>query len=223
MMTTTMTNSAASIAPPSPAASPRSSPSLFVAGRNLKVGNGTQSADDNSPSLPKWLLDAWDTKYNRYRIPLMTRTKFESFATSCLRELGSSAATDETIEAALEKGVQCETQKLTTRLAQVKRDFFLQEDLPDDVDNLLPRIHQESRHGYWQYIIDTLLMLSQLHSTLQPATTGSCSTPTLPPAPARPQPPKQRSTRIRKTSKQVQDATLRRSDRIRDLKRKGPR
>lgn len=213
---------AASVAPPSPAASPRSSPlTSFVAGRNLKVDNGTQPAHDHTHPLPAPLLDAWNKKHNQYSVPLMTLKDFKRLAMSVLRESGSSVATDDALEAALVVRMQRETHELTTQLERVKEIVFLQEDISDVVDDLLPYVQQETHHGWSQYIIYTLSVLRQLYSTQQSATIEPPPIPTPSPAPTQPQLQKQRATRIQKTDKQRRVASARRSDRIKKLIGKG--
>jgi hypothetical protein len=215
----TMNTSAANVAPPSPAASPRPSPgSSFVSGRNLKVDNGTQPADDHTHPLPAPLLDAWDLKYNRRSVPVMARKDFELLYTSLLRELGSSAAIDSTLEATLAGRMQREIHKVKTQLELAKSKIFLRVDVADEMDDLAPHVQQENHLGWSKYIICTLPVLSQLYSSQQPATTEMPLPPNSPRAPTQPQPTKQRAVRIGKTRERV---PVRRSDRIKKLTRNG--
>jgi hypothetical protein len=223
-MTMTMKINAISVAPPSPAVSPRSSPfSSVVTGRNLKVDNGTQPAhDDVHPfTLTAALLAAWDEKYNRRSAPLMPGKDFKRLVTTVLRKFGGSAITDGAVEAALAECMQQKTYELTSQLERAKRLVFLQDDVPDEVDDLLPFVQQETHHGWSKYIIHTLPKLSQLRYTQQPAKTAPPSLPSPPPGPTLPQPPRQRPTRIQKTRKKECIASVRRSDRIKNLTLKG--
>jgi hypothetical protein len=214
---------AASVAPLSPAASPRSSPLPFsVLSRNLKVDNGTQPAHDNIQPLSEQALDALGEKYNRRSTPLMSCKEFRCLVTSVVRELEGSAAKYNQLEAALEERVNNDTQELKTQLEQVKRYIFLAEDVPDELDDLLPFVQQETHRGWLQYIIRTLPKLRQLYSAQQPATAEPPLMPTPPPVPTRPRPQKQRATGIPKTSKQERAAPVRRSDRIKELANKAP-
>jgi hypothetical protein len=224
-MAMTMSTSATNVAPLSPAASPRlTSDACLAPGRNLKVNNGTQPADDHIHLLPIQLLDAWDQKYNRRIVPVMARKDFELLFTRVLRESGSSAAADGTLEAALAERMQSETNRLATQLENVKQDVFLGSYVADEVDDLLPYVLQESHHGWSQYIINTLFMLSKLCSSQQPATARIPYPSISPSAPTQPlSPTKQRTPRIQKTRKHLQSVPLRRSKRIRQLTRDGAR
>jgi hypothetical protein len=113
----------------------------------------------------------------------MNRKKIDLLVTSVMCELGSSAVTDDKLEAALAERMHTETHKLTTRLNQVKTHVFLQENVPEEVDELLPFVQQETHHDRTQYIIRMLSMLMLLYSTQQPATTEPPSMPTPPPRP----------------------------------------
>jgi hypothetical protein len=228
-MAMTMSTSATHVAPLSPAASPRLSPDAFLApGRNLKVNNGTQPADDHIHHLPTQLLNAWDEKCNRRIAPVMARKDFELLFTSVLRELGSSAAADGKLEAALAKRMQSETNRLATQLEQVKQDVFLTPYVADELDDLLPYVQRESHHGWSRYIIHTLSTLSKQCPSQQPATDRIPYPSVSPSAPTQPLRTKQRTPRIQKTRKPLQTVPQRkerRSERIRikELKRNGVR
>jgi hypothetical protein len=217
-----MNTSAASIAPLSPAASPRSSPFLpSDTPCNLKVDNGTQLAHDNIQPLPARILDAWEEKYNRRSILLISRTEFDCLVTGVMRELEGSAATNDQLEAALAERVNNETRELKAQLEQVKRDILLPADVADELDNLLPFVQQETHHGWLQYITHTLRMLHQLYSTQQPATSEPAPMPTPPLVPTRPRHHTQRATSIQKKRKQSRAAPRRRNDRIKGLTTNG--
>jgi hypothetical protein len=181
----------------------------------LKIDNGTQPADDHIHPLPTPLLDAWDRKYNRRSVPVMARNDFELLYTSLLRELGSSAAIDGALEAALAERMRCEVQKVTTQLELAKSKVFLRVDIADEMDDLVPHLQQENYLGWSKYITGTLPVLFQMYSSQQPTTTEMPLPPKSPRAPTQPQPTEQRAVRIRKTRKQVHNTSLRRSDRIR--------
>jgi hypothetical protein len=237
------------IRPPSPAASPRlSPPSPSILGCDLKVDNNTQPAPHDFHPVLLHQLDEWDERYNRRVIPLIERNDFDQLVVSILRDLPPLATTMGKVEAILAKRLQCDTKQLKTKLEASKREVFLNENIADELDDLLPFIRQETQHSWSKFIINALLLLSQLPSTKPPATTqllptSNMSKPrnisTPPNAITKPQPTKARTyrpvsnlptinhskhtekrpARVQKTPKNGH-ARLRRSDRIQKATRK---
>lgn len=233
------TMDASSINPPSPAASPRFSPSPSIAGHNLKIDNATQLVFEGAFSrFPQPLLDRLDKTYNRYTIPLMSRLDFEKYIMSIMEDPKLRIESEGMLEDTLEEYLGLKRIKLGAKLHSVKINTFMEVDISDEVDVLLPLIQQQTLFGWSRYIIETLLKLSdvfpprprevsQLPTPRHPRKSCQAVSPSLSSSPrvqrtsAVSAPATSTATRIQKTRKKNCIEPLRRSSRLQSMARMG--
>lgn len=147
-------------APPSPAASPTTSPLLLSdLGIDLKVSDYTQDSTqrDHEATCP-YDIDALAKEYNRRSIPIMDDRDFIGL----VRDLARTPESAD-LETKLLDRMNAVYSESSKDLEHTKRVVFLNDDVADDrMFSLLPLLQRPTHKGYSLYIQRTLLELNEL-------------------------------------------------------------
>jgi hypothetical protein len=153
--------------PLSPAASPKLTASQIVPGLNIKINDGTQLA---AVDLDLPLLQTWENRYNCHNSRVMSTSDFQKVVHHVMQDPTMSDAHESTLEKEVAKRLQCVKDEHEEILKKLRNEILMDEDIPSDLDELMPYIWVDSQHATIQYIVQSYHKLRQQCPGRQKAT-----------------------------------------------------
>ncbi|KAF1960171.1 hypothetical protein CC80DRAFT_489383 [Byssothecium circinans] len=147
--------------PLSPAASPKLTASQIVPGLNIKINDGTQLPPVDLDLPHAKLLQTWENLYNRYTFPVMSTSDFQNVVHHVMQDPTMSAATEPALEKEVAKRLLSAKRKHEEDLKKLQNEILMDEDIPDDLDELISYIWEHNQHAATQYMVQSYRKLRQ--------------------------------------------------------------